>query len=213
LEEYDRRFGIVDIRKLQEILGWTDAEVHGMEVTLENYKDMGIISDYVYYEVVPQKFYAESIRSKFPSIFEWLDLQDINEKIILQLMIVVAIINMITVLLILILERTQMIGTLKAIGMANWGIRKIFLYNAAYIISYGLLVGNALGLGIALLQKYFKFIKLDEANYYMDTAPILINPWTIITLNIATLVITVIALVIPTVLVTKISPVKALRFE
>ena len=213
LEEYDRRFGIVDIRKLQEILGWTDAEVHGMEVTLENYKDMDIISDYVYYEVVPQKFYAESIRSKFPSIFEWLDLQDINEKIILQLMIVVAIINMITVLLILILERTQMIGTLKAIGMANWGIRKIFLYNAAYIISYGLLVGNALGLGIALLQKYFKFIKLDEANYYMDTAPILINPWTIITLNIATLVITVIALVIPTVLVTKISPVKALRFE
>ena len=184
-----------------------------MEITLENNKDMDIISDYVYYEVVPQKYYAESIRSKWPSIFEWLDLQDINEKIILQLMIVVAIINMITVLLILILERTQMIGTLKSLGMHNWGIRKIFLYNAAYIVGYGLLIGNILGLGIAFAQKYLKFIKLDEANYYMDTAPIQIDPLTIIILNVSTLIITVFALVIPTMLVTKISPVKALRFE
>ncbi|MFZ1456576.1 MAG: FtsX-like permease family protein [Saprospiraceae bacterium] len=213
MEEYDKQFGVVDIRKLQEILGWNEGDVQGMEITLENNKDMDIISDYVYYEVVPQKYYAESIRSKWPSIFEWLDLQDINEKIILQLMIVVAIINMITVLLILILERTQMIGTLKSLGMHNWGIRKIFLYNAAYIVGYGLLIGNILGLGIAFAQKYLKFIKLDEANYYMDTAPIQIDPLTIIILNVSTLIITVFALVIPTMLVTKISPVKALRFE
>lgn len=213
LEEYDRRFGVVDIKKLQEILSWPNTDVQGMEIILDNYKDMDVISDYIYYEVVPQNYYAESIRSKFPSIFEWLDLQDINEKIILQLMIVVAIINMITVLLILILERTQMIGTLKSLGMNNWSIRKIFLYNAAYIITYGLVIGNILGIGIALLQKYFKFIKLDEANYYMDTAPILINPWTIAILNLSTLLITVIALIIPTMLITRISPVKALRFE
>ena len=103
LEEYDKRFGIVDIAKVQEILGWPASDVQGMEVVLDDVRDLDIISEYIYYEVLPQEYFAETIRSKFPSIFEWLNLQDINEKIILQLMIIVAIINMITVLLILIL--------------------------------------------------------------------------------------------------------------
>ncbi|MBK8516327.1 MAG: ABC transporter permease [Saprospiraceae bacterium] len=213
LEEYDKRFGIVDIRKLQEILGWPATDVQGMEVVLDDFRDMDVISDYIYYELLPQKFYAESIRAKFPSIFEWLGLQDINEKIILELMIIVAIINMITVLLILILERTQMIGILKSLGMNNWNIRKIFLYNAGYIIFYGLLIGNSVGLCIAFLQKHFKFITLDEANYYLSTAPIQINWTTILILNLSTFLITVIALILPTLLVTRITPVRALRFE
>jgi len=213
LEEYDKRFGIVDIAKVQEILGWPASDVQGMEVVLDDVRDLDIISEYIYYEVLPQEYFAETIRSKFPSIFEWLNLQDINEKIILQLMIIVAIINMITVLLILILERTQMIGILKSLGMNNWSIRKIFIYNAGYIIFFGLIFGNILGLGVAFLQKHFQFIKLEEANYYLSTAPIEINWWTVLLLNIATLVVTLIFLVIPTMLVTRITPVKALRFE
>nr|HMU04560.1 FtsX-like permease family protein [Saprospiraceae bacterium] len=143
----------------------------------------------------------------------WLGLQDINETIILQLMILVAIINMITVLLILILERTQMIGVLKSLGMNNWRVRKIFIYNAGYIVFFGLILGNILGLGIAFLQKHFQFIKLDEANYYLSTAPIEINFITILMLNIGTFVVTLIFLVLPTMLVTRITPIKALRFE
>jgi len=213
LEEYDKRFGIVDIKKLQEILGWNVNEVQGMEVVLNDVRDLDVISEYVYYEILPQQLYAESIRSKFPSIFEWLSLQDINETIILQLMVLVAIINMITVLLILILERTQMIGILKSLGMNNWQVRKIFIYNAGYIIFYGLIIGNILGLGIALLQKHFNFIKLDEANYYLDTAPIEINWMALILLNVGTFVVTLITLVLPTMLITRITPVKALRFD
>ena len=213
LEEYDKRFGIVDIKKLQEILGWKPNEVQGMEVVLNDVRDLDVISEYVYYEILPQQLYAESIRSKFPSIFEWLSLQDINETIILQLMVLVAIINMITVLLILILERTQMIGILKSLGMNNWQVRKIFIYNAGYIIFYGLLIGNIMGVGIALLQKHFHFIKLDEANYYLDTAPIEINWMALILLNAGTFVLTLLTLVLPTMLVTRITPVKALRFD
>jgi lipoprotein-releasing system permease protein len=213
LEEYDKRFCIVDIAKLREILVWQPNEIQGMEVVLDHVEDMDIISEYIYYEVLPQEFYSESIKSKFPSIFEWLKLQDINETIILQLMILVAIINMITVLLILILERTQMIGILKSLGMNNWRIRKIFIWNAAYIIFFGLIIGNILGIGIAALQKKFSFIKLDEANYYLDTAPIHIDFLTILLINAATILVILVFLILPTLLVTRITPVKALRFE
>ena len=156
--------------------------------------------------------YAESIKSKFPGIFEWLSLQDINEKVILQLMVFVAIMNMITVLLILILERTTMIGILKTLGMSNDKVRHIFLYHAAYIVLAGLFLGNLFGLSIALLQKKFGFISLDESNYYLDTAPIYVDWWTILLINVFTFIITLICLILPTLLVTRISPVRALRF-
>ena len=213
LEEYDRRFCIVDIQKLQEVLGWNVTDVQGMEVVLDDVQDLDVISEYIYYEELPAKLYATTIRSKFPGIFEWLDLQDINETIITILMIIVAIINMVTVLLILILERTPMIGTLKALGMNNWNVRKIFLYNALYIIGLGLIFGNILGIGVALLQKKFKFITLDEANYYLSVAPIKLEWGTILLLNVGTILITLMFLILPTYLVTKITPVKVLRFE
>jgi lipoprotein-releasing system permease protein len=213
LEEYDKRFGLVDIGKLQDILHWQTNEVQGMEVVLEDVRDLDVYAEYIYYEILPQEFYAESIRSKFPGIFEWLKLQDINETIILQLMVLVAIINMITVLLILILERTQMIGILKSLGMNNWRVRKIFMYHAGYIILFGLIIGNVLGLGIAFLQQKYSFISLDEANYYLSTAPIDINWTNILLLNIGTLVVTLVFLILPTMLVTRITPIKALRFE
>ena len=128
-------------------------------------------------------------------------------------MIIVAIINMITALLILIIERTQTVGILKALGNNNREIRKIFLYYAGYILVWGLFWGNLLGLGFSLAQKYFKFITLSEADYYLSVAPIQLNFGTIILLNIGTLVITLIALILPTYMVTKIDPVRAIRFK
>lgn len=213
LEEYDKRFCLADLTKVQEILNWQPNEVQGLEVVLEDVRDMDIVSDYIYYEVLPQKYYAESIRSKFPSIFEWLNLQDINEKIILILMILVAIINMITVLLILILERTHMIGIVKALGMTNREVRWIFLYNAAFIIGIGLVLGNIIGLTISILQQQYGFIKLDEANYYLDTAPILVKWSSVLAINVGTMAVSLLFLIIPTFLVTKITPVSALKFQ
>lgn len=213
LDEYDRRFCIADLRIISSIIDWSPNQAQGMEVTFDDIKDLDVLSDYIYYEEMPQDLFGESIRQKFPSIFEWLNLQDINEQIILILMIVVAVINMITVLLILILERSKMIGILKSLGMSNWQVRRVFLYHAAYIIFSGLLVGNILGLGLAFLQQNTGFIKLDEANYYLATAPIFIHFPTILLLNIGVMAFTLIFLIIPTTLVSGITPIKVLRFE
>lgn len=213
LEEYDRKFALVDIRQNQKILGWSENEVSGFEVFIDDLDDLDIFNDYIYYRELPNELYAETIRTKLPEIFEWLDLQDINEDVILILMIIVALINMITALMILILERTNMIGILKALGSSNWSIQKLFLYYAGYIIVVGLFWGNLLGIGLSLLQDRFEFIKLSEADYYLAVAPVDLNFWTILNLNIGTLAIILIFLLIPSFLVTSIKPVKAIRFK
>ena len=213
LEEYDQRFIIGDMSKLTELLDWTPNEASGIEIFLDDIRDGDVLTEYIYTDILPINLYAETIQSKFPNIFEWLKLQDINEKVILQLMTLVAIINMVTVLLILILERTRMIGILKALGATNGSIRKIFLYQAAYMVIFGLLLGNIIGLGICFLQKNTGFIKLDEANYYLSEAPILINWPSIVIINIAAFLIIVFFLAIPSLLVSKITPIKALRFD
>ena len=213
LEEYDRKFALVDIRQIQRLLGWEESQVSGFEVFIDDIDDLQPINEYIYFEELPADLYAETIREKLPEIFDWLDLQDINEVVILSLMIIVAIINMVTALMILILERTNMIGILKALGTANWGIRKIFLYYAAYIVILGLFWGNLIGIGLCLLQDRFEFITLSEENYYLSTAPIDLNFWPILLLNLGTLAITLFFLIIPSYLVTSISPVKAIRFK
>ncbi|MFT6333607.1 MAG: lipoprotein-releasing system permease protein [Saprospiraceae bacterium] len=213
LEEYDKQFAIIDMRKAQGMLQWDEDDISGIEVFLEDIADLDIINEYLYNDVVPGRIYTETISSKFPSIFEWLKLQDINESLLLYLMIIVAIINMITALLILILERTHMIGLLKALGSTNWQIRKIFLYNAGYIIFSGIIVGNILGLGLGYLQYTSHFITLDEASYYLSYAPILFNWNAIILINIFCFLFTILFLILPTYLVTSISPIKTLRFE
>lgn len=213
LEEYDRQFALVDIRKIQQILGWEEDEVSGFEVFVDNIDDLGPITEYIYFEELPNDLYAENIREKIREIFEWLDLQDVNEIVIMALMLIVAIINMITALLILILERTNMIGTLKALGAGSWSIRRIFLYYAGYIILLGLFWGNLLGLGLCWLQDTFEFITLDETNYYLSVAPIRIKWWTVLLLNIGTMLVTLLFLVIPSYLVTRIDPVRAIRFK
>jgi len=213
LEEYDKTIALCDMRKLQGIMGWSEDEVYGYEVFLDNIEDLDILNEYIYQEILPARLYSESIKTKFPSIFEWLKLTDINEDVMFWLMLIVAIINMITALLIFILERTHMIGVLKALGSKNWQVRKIFLYNAGYIILFGLIFGNILGLGIAAIQYFTHVIKLDEANYYLTYAPILFNWTSIILLNVLCFVIILIFLIIPTYLVTRIDPIKTLRFE
>ncbi len=213
LEEYDKRFAIADLRKTQNMLGWEEDDVSGIEVFLEDIADLDITNEYIYNEILPARLYSETIRTKFPSIFEWLKLQDINEDLLLWLMLVVAIINMITALLILILERTHMIGVLKALGSTNWQIRKVFVYNAAYIIFFGLIIGNILGLGICFVQDQTHFITLDEASYYLSYAPVKFNWGSVILINIFCFYTTVLFLVLPTYIITNINPIKTLRFE
>lgn len=213
LEEYDQKFAMVDIRQIQRLLGWTEDQVSGFEVFIDDIDDLYALTEYVYFEELPPDLYAESIREKLPEIFDWLDLQDINEVVILTLMVIVAIINMVTALMILILERTNMIGTLKALGTSNWGIRKIFLYYAAYIIVLGLFWGNLIGIGLCVVQDQFELIRLSEENYYLSTAPIALKPLPILLINLGTLIITLLFLLLPSYLVSSISPVKAIRFK
>lgn len=213
LEEYDRQFALVDIRKLQQVLSWREDQVGGFEVFLDNIDDLDALSEYIHFEVLTDTLYADSIKDKMSAIFKWLELQDVNEWVIMGLMLLVGIINMITALLILILERTNMIGTLKALGAGNWAIRRIFLYYAAYIVVLGLFWGNLLGLGFCWIQDSFGLITLDEANYYLSVAPIKINWINIVLLNIGTLAITLLFLIVPSFLVSRIDPVKAIRFK
>lgn len=213
LEEYDRKFAIVDIRNVQELLGWSPDLVGGFEVAVGNLDDMEVLSDYIYQEVLPAELYSESIRKKYPAIFDWLALQDINEVVILVLMLIVGLINMVTALMILILERTNMIGILKSLGQTDWSIRKMFLYHASYIILLGLFFGNLAGIGFCVLQQKFGFIKLSEENYYLSEAPIELSWWSVLALNLASLAAILIFLILPSWLVTRISPVKAIRFK
>ena len=213
LEEYDQKFALIDLRVLQQILGWQANQVSGFEVFIEDIADLEAINDFIYLDVIPGDLYSETIRSKFPAIFEWLELQDINKVVILLLLVLVAIINMITALLILILERTTMIGVLKSLGQTDWNIRKIFLYHASIIILYGLFWGNLIGIGLCWLQKKFEFIKLSEADYYLSTAPVDINLMAILIINVLTMAVILVFLLIPSYLVSRIQPVKALRFK
>ena len=213
LAEYDKKLALVDINLLRDILKWKDDDIGGIELFLDNILDMNVLGEYIHVELLPADVQAVTIRQKNPMIFEWLELQNVNERVILILMLIVSIINMMIALLILILEKTNMIGILKSMGMKSWSIRRIFLYHGAYIVIFGLLLGNALGLTFCYLQQHFGFIKLDESSYYLSKAPIYFDFWALLLINIGTLVITVLSLLIPSFLISKIDPVKAIRFK
>jgi len=213
LDEYDRMYALVDIGLIQRLNDWQPGEVGGFEVFINNVDDLNAMGNLINENYVGEKLQARTLREINPNLFDWLDLQNMNERVIIILMILVAVINMTTVLLILILERTNMIGILKSLGGSNWMIRKIFLYHAAYITGLGLLLGNFLGIGISLAQKYFHIIHLDEQSYYVSVAPVLINPLYVILINAGTLLVCLITLILPSYLVSRISPVKAIRFE
>lgn len=211
-QEFDASYVIGDIRHVQRINKWKQDEIGAFEVFINDFTQIKEIGDKVYKEI-PPTYNSVTIEEKFFSIFEFLKLFDFNIVVILIVMIVVATINMIVALLVLILERTQMIGILKALGANNWNIRKIFLYNAAYLISRGLLFGNLIAFALLFLQKTFGIIKLNPQNYYVSEVQVDINLLHILLLNLGTIIICLLVLLIPSYIITKISPVKAIRFD
>ncbi len=185
----------------------------GFEVALNDYRDLERLDDRIYSDFLGEDLRTITVKEKFPEIFAWLELLDTNVVVVIALMIIVAIINMTSALLIIILERTNMIGVLKALGSGNGAIRRIFLIDAAYILGFGIVIGDALGIGLALVQKIFGLVRLPIESYYVDQVPIDLDPWPILALNIGTLLVCVIALVVPSMMVSRIAPAKAIRFD
>lgn len=211
-EEFDESYIIGDIKHIQRINKWNDDQVGGFEVFIHDFGDLRETGFEIYNNIDPT-LNAFTIAEMFPAIFEWLGLFDTNIIVIIGIMILIAGINMITALLVLILERTQMIGILKALGNANWSIRKIFLYNATYLIGRGMLWGNIIGIGLLLIQKYFGLISLDPETYYVSQAPVYLDFKIIILVNLGTLILCLLMLIVPSYIVSKISPVKAIKFD
>ncbi len=216
LEEYDRLFCLVDIGHIRSINGWEADQVGGFEVRLaENPANVRALYERTA-EVdasVGPFLRVNNLRQLEPNIFDWLNLQGQNEGIIMTLMMLVAIINMVTSLLILILERTPTIGVLKALGATDWSVRRIFLGHAAWIIGYGLLWGNLLGIGLCLAQDAFGLIRLPEESYYVTVAPVSLAWGKVLLLNLGTMAVCLLFLLLPSYLVTRIDPIRALRFD
>lgn len=211
-QEFDATYIIGDIRHLQRINKWTPNEVGAFEVFINDFDNIKTTGEQVY-EKTSSTLDTKTIIEKYGYIFEWLKLFDFNIVVILVVMILVATINMVVALLVLILERTQMIGILKALGANNWSVRKIFLYNALYLIARGLFWGNLIGILLLLVQQHFGVVKLNPANYYVNQAPVYFNWGYIMLLNALTVAICFTVLIIPSYIITKISPVKAIRYD
>lgn len=211
-QEFDATYLIGDIRHVQRINKWKPDQVGSFEVFIDDFSKIKEKGEEIY-KAIPSTLNSETIEMKYFNIFEWLKLFDFNILVIIVIMVVVATINMVVALLVLILERTQMVGMLKALGATNWSVRKIFLYNAAYLIVKGLIWGNAISIGLLLIQKYFGIIKLPPENYYVTVAPVTIDISAILIINAGTIIVCVTLLLIPSYIITKISPVKALRFD
>jgi len=211
-QEFDASYIIGDIRHVQRINRWQPDQVGAFEVFLDDFDAISAKGDEVYAKT-DSAHNTQTIVEKYANIFEWMQLFDFNILVILIVMIVVSTINMVVALLVLILERTQMIGILKALGANNWSVRKVFLYNAFYLILRGLFWGNFIGIGLLLVQQHFKIIKLNPENYYVNEAPIYLNWSYILGLNIGTVVVCLLVLLVPSYIITKISPVKAIHFD
>ncbi len=216
LEEFDKQFILGDIAQIRRLNNWDSIQIGGFEVLINNFDDLdkekNFVNESVGYDYTnPLK--VCSIKDTNPQIFDWLNLQNMNVGIIIILMLVVAGINMISALLIIILERTNMIGTLKAMGAADWSIRKIFLYTASYLVGFGMTAGNILAITICQLQVNFKFLKLDQTSYYIPYVPVNFSIPHLFLINIGTLVVCVSMLIIPSIIITRITPVKAIRFN
>jgi len=211
-QEFDAAYMIGDIRHVQRMNKWSADQVGAFEVFIDNFDQIKEKGEEVY-KAIPSTLNSVTIEEKYVNIFEWLKLFDVNIITIIVIMIIVATINMVVALLVLILERTQMVGMLKALGANNWSVRKIFLYNAAYLIIKGLFWGNLISIGLLLIQKYFGVITLRPENYYVNVAPVVIDVPAILIINAGTVVVCLALLLIPSYIITRISPVKALRYD
>jgi lipoprotein-releasing system permease protein len=212
VEEVDKTFVIGSLSLVNRLNDWKPGEIGQYEIRISDFDHLDDAADALD-TVLPVKLKEYTIAEDYPSIFEWLNLLDVNFVVMLVLMMAVAVINMISALLIMILERTAMIGIFKAMGASNWEIRKVFLINATYLIGVGLLLGNLLGLGLGYFQQQTHFFALDQASYYMKFVPVEFDVLDIIKLNIGTMIVCLLVLMIPSSLVSRISPVKAIQFK
>ena len=212
LAEFDEVVVIGDLKHIQKLNNWQGNQVGGYEVITNNVSNIELFSEIID-ENIDYDLKALDIKQKYPQIFDWLRLQDFNVLIILILMLIVGGVNMITSLLIIILEKSRLIGILKAIGATNWNIRNVFIYNSLYIIFNGLFWGNLIALTFSICQNYFDLISLDENIYFMSFVPVKIELMSLFLINIGTIVICYLILVIPSVVISKISPAKSIKFE
>jgi lipoprotein-releasing system permease protein len=208
--DFDQRIVFADLRNVQKIYQWPTDQVGAFEITLENFDDIELLSQQVY-DQVPAPYDVQHVKDRYPEIFNWISLFDTNIALIIVIMIIVGGINMITALLVLILERTQMIGLLGVLGMKQWAIQKVFLYNAAYLVGIGMFWGNVLGLGLLTLQHQTEWISLDPTSYYVTNVPITFDLSMITAINIGTFVICFFMLLIPSFIISKVTPIRALR--
>jgi lipoprotein-releasing system permease protein len=215
LEEFDKIYVFCDIGHIRRLNGWTDDQISGFEIFIDDFDKLDEITDAVRDATyrIEEMVKVINIRSKYPQIFDWLDFLDLNVIIIILLMIVVAGFNMISGLLILILEKTNMIGILKALGSEDVTIRRVFLYQAAYLVSKGLFWGNIIGIGLAIIQLKTGLITLDPSSYYIKTVPVNLDLIHIILLNAGTLAAILFMLLVPSQLISRITPVKAIRYD
>ncbi len=212
IDEYDKLFMIADINLIRRINNWEPNQIGGYEVFINQYQNLDAISSALS-NALPSEWMSKSIKEVYPNIFDWLDIQDVNRNVVFIVMGIVALINLITCLLILMLERTNMIGLLKSMGATNWTIQKIFIVYASFITLAGVGFGLVIGLGICFLQQATGFITLDEASYYISVAPVKIIGWQVAAVCAGTSLVCFVSLFLPTLLIPKISPVKAIEFK
>ena len=212
VEDIDKGFVLGNLNIIKRLNNWKPNEIGGIEIRIKNFNQLKPVADEIY-DQLPRNLRSFSIRENFPNIFTWLGLLDVNTKVILILMLIVGVINMVTALLIMILERTNMIGMLKAFGASNWSIMKVFLFNAAYLIGIGLLLGNILGLGLGFFQQATHIFKLNQSSYFLAYAPIEFHFIDVLLLNVITAVVCLLVLIIPSLLISKVSPLRAIRFK
>lgn len=212
LQECDERYVYCELNQIRRLNGWNNGEVGHLEIWIDNEKNIDDYNEQIYYSI-PTHLVSYTAMETYPQIFDWLELQDMNVIIIIVLMLLVAGITIISMLLIIILERTSTIGLLKAMGASNGLIRSIFLKRSCRILLIGMAIGNVIGIGLCLIQKYTNLITLSPESYYLSAVPIELNIWNILALNIGTLILWILMLLLPTMLINNIRPSKSIRFE
>ena len=212
LKDFDEMYIVADIKHIKSLNAWQSSQVGGLEISIDNFSKLDVIANKIYNQI-DYNYNTTSIKEKYPQLFDWLNLQDVNVKVILFIIFIVALINMITILLILVIEKTRLIGILKALGTQNFSIRKVFLYLTLNLILKGLLIGNLFVFLIAFLQKKYSFISLNPEIYYMSSVPIDFNFTHILLLNFLTFIISILVVYIPSFVITKINTIKAISFE